>query len=372
MDQLLFACAKTRADTSAINTLLNGKIDWDHLIDLALVNQVAPLLYLNLRDKSIPPAAKASLQAIYRYNLIHNLTLDARQKKIFRLLAEEGIDFIALKGPVWAELIYGNIALRHSSDIDFLVRENELIKTRDLLINSGWKSIESLSEEYFLEQSQHLVLTHPEIGGVEIHWNLAPFNRCRIPPEILWRDIRSENIAGFQYKMFPPEILLLHALIMFFYKSFASLKLLVDVSEIILRYEQEIDWDKFIGLIKSYNMTKAFLLCLRLRRELLKVDSPEKLLIRLPKTSFINRFLITKFPYKLIISGNKGRRYFWRLLILDSPQELFPVIGPYFIPHRDKVVAAFNLRSADEITWRHYLWYPMMVFYGSFFAKKRQ
>ena len=119
--ELLFTCSKINANDDKITSLLSEVINWEQLIELARANQVVQLLYLNLKDKNIPPAILEKLKNQYQANLLHNIRIDAVQRKIFKLLKENNIEFMPLKGTVWAELIYGNIALRVTSDIDFLV-----------------------------------------------------------------------------------------------------------------------------------------------------------------------------------------------------------------------------------------------------------
>ena len=50
-EQLLLCCARTRVDESIeqrIKQLIQQKIDWDELIELAVEHQIIPLLYRNL------------------------------------------------------------------------------------------------------------------------------------------------------------------------------------------------------------------------------------------------------------------------------------------------------------------------------------
>lgn len=251
-EKLLLACARVRRDEARIDSLLKEKIDWECLLKLAKVHQITPLLWHNLRRHKIPEEIRSKLKEAYQANLIRNLRLEAEQNKIFKLLGEHGIDFVPLKGTVFAELIYGDIALRQSSDIDVLVREKELFKAKELLLNHGFKRT-GFSDEYYLKDSCHLVFSNGRVL-LEVHWHIEPTNTAHVPSGFVWREVYPRKIGNKETKMFSSEMLLVFFVQKFNFDSFNCLKYLIDLAEIIQRYREEIEWKKVDELLRIYRV----------------------------------------------------------------------------------------------------------------------
>ena len=117
-------CEKT-LDPSVPETLTAEKLQ--EVCRLAEQYDLAHILARALTDLNLPTDAELSKQlknksrlAVYRY-----LRLDAAYQQVCRLFAQEGIDFLPLKGSVLRQY-YPEPWLRTSCDIDILVRPEKL------------------------------------------------------------------------------------------------------------------------------------------------------------------------------------------------------------------------------------------------------
>jgi len=124
-------------------------VDWNKLVRLAVKHGVSPLLFNQLsRQKPcpVPDPAFSLLKYQYLQNLKNNITKTTHLLKILTILKSRGITMIPFKGPVIAELAYGDLGSRAFDDVDVLIKPNDLLKVYDLLKKKDWKPTTSLSE----------------------------------------------------------------------------------------------------------------------------------------------------------------------------------------------------------------------------------
>src|SRR4029078_5742382 len=103
-----------------------------------------------------------------------NLRLTA---ELLRLLAEferQGISAIQIKGPVLAQLAFGNLGWRDFEDLDVLVRPKDIHKVMDLLGTMAYRPERVLlpGQEAAFMRSEHAFRylgDHDQLV-VEIHW----------------------------------------------------------------------------------------------------------------------------------------------------------------------------------------------------------
>src|SRR5690348_4980848 len=90
---------------------------------------------------------------------------------------KSNIRAIALKGPALAASVYGNIGFREFSDLDFLVRRDQVITAAHVLMNEKFISEfepTAATQESFLNTQCEMVLMRDDSILVEIHWAFAP------------------------------------------------------------------------------------------------------------------------------------------------------------------------------------------------------
>lgn len=341
-EKLLLACAGTRMDKDRIETLLRQKIDGQSLLKTARMHQLTPLLFHNLKEMEIPEEIIKALKDGYILTLIANLKREAEQKRIFELLTENGIDFVPLKGLILAKRYYGDIALRPTTDVDFLVKRKDVIKVRDLLVLIGYKSGGNYGEEYYLKAHYHLFLSKTSKEGkggyaVEVHWNLMLSDLIVIDPNNFWENTTHIELDQQQIKVLQPEIDLFHAFLSFYYDPIPSLKCLVDFVEILQSSRQGINWEVFNDLIKIYKLDAPLQLCLRFASECLGSREPFKY-IRARRVFFLQRALINLLPLEWIIrKKHLGMIYLAKLVLFGNLKTIISHVRYYFFPREEKM-----------------------------------
>lgn len=165
---------------------LSRKHDLAHLVgDFLLKNKLLPA------GEEKAKFEKSVLTAVYRCE-----TLVYEQTKLCQTLEKAKIPFIPLKGAVIRQY-YPEPWMRTSSDIDALVREEELRKATELLteeLHYTFKEKTSHDVSLFTQGGQH----------IELHYDLLEDNKVRNAAQVLkkvWNDAAKCDGFAFQYEM---------------------------------------------------------------------------------------------------------------------------------------------------------------------------
>jgi hypothetical protein len=151
---LLAACSEIprREKQDGLRQLVRQPLRWKLLFDLADRHGIQPHLGQALVEvehaveDAVPPAELSSLQRRYQINLHKALFLSRELIRIVDHLSTLGLEVMPYKGLALAEIIYGDLALRQSGDIDLLIRPQHLARIRDAVRAFGYTPHRALSE----------------------------------------------------------------------------------------------------------------------------------------------------------------------------------------------------------------------------------
>lgn len=294
---LSFFCAHT--DVSRIvNFEQLSDSAWEEIAQLSACYMIAPLLYKRLQllsiNSMVPASVIQKLKGLYLVNRANNVRLYHDFAQILKILQNQDITIILLKGAHLAEIVYGNIALRTMGDLDLLIRKADLPKAAEKLLQMGYswsKPIECMPNiEISCNQSQHLLpLIKPNGTTIELHWTIEnPNPAFRIDVNGLWERARPVSIAGVEAMVLSPEDLLLHlCLHTSYHHAFCfGLRPFCDISATIHHYQNEIDWKQIELRAHEWGVSTYVHITLWLTRELLGVTVPEALIKSLEPSDF--------------------------------------------------------------------------------------
>ena len=112
--------------------------DWRRVLTLGAHHRVLPTLYAHLKGAgALPPDSLRRLGEIARGWAATTLFLSAEMAEVARLLRQQGVPFLVLKGPSLAEA-YGAAALRPFVDNDVLVRPPDFEAVAGALQGAGF------------------------------------------------------------------------------------------------------------------------------------------------------------------------------------------------------------------------------------------
>jgi len=215
---LLAACSEIprQEKTARLRLLTREPIRWKLLFDLADHHGTQPLLYQALVDveDAVPLAEMSALKQLYQTNLHKALLLSRELIRIVDHLSALGIDVMPYKGLALAEVIYGDIALRRSGDIDLLVRPQDLRRIRDAVRELGYTphmTFSEAEERAYLKSGYECAFdgaAGPNL--LEVQWAIQPrFYAIDFDLVGLFQRAATVTVAGHSMKTPSSEDLLL-------------------------------------------------------------------------------------------------------------------------------------------------------------------
>ncbi len=294
--ELILCCARTELDdrtTHQIQTLLEQKLDWQRVIEIAIEQGVLPLVYYNLNrgfGDRLPSEVLAQLARYFQANTQRNLLLTAELIKILKALAKDGIDGISFKGPTLAATAYGELALRQFCDLDLFIEEQNSLKVVDILVDLGYQlpdPIAGLEKRPYMAYKQFLEseetqkkynLFHPQKKiTIDLQWSLTERRIDRFFPvdfEHLNANPSYITLANTDIQQFSPEDMLLYLCFHGSKHCWSELKWICDVAEFV-RSSQEIDWQLVSSQAQAWKVERMLSLGLFLVEDILKIELPE-------------------------------------------------------------------------------------------------
>lgn len=215
---LLLACARADlrlAGAAELGAAVAAVADWERVRALAVRHGLTPGLHHWLASEGGPPVpAEFRTWLVERFRA-HTLRALALTYELLRLLARfaaDGIEVIAFKGPVLAQLLHGHATRREFADLDLLVRPADAAAAAGRLRREDYRPHYELTAAQFARYRTidcELPHAHPEHGlAVDLHWGLAPAPYGdAFPEEEIWRGCHTVPIAGRAVRTLPAEIL---------------------------------------------------------------------------------------------------------------------------------------------------------------------
>jgi hypothetical protein len=281
--ELLLCCARTSVRgpiTERLRSLLSADIDWNYFHKLARRHSLAPLAYVQL-DRSasdlVPHDALRGLKRDYRENAARNIVLTDELCHLIKLLAASGIEAIPYKGPLLALFAYGDLTLRRFVDLDIMVRKDDVLGARELMLADGYcaaKSL-SLSQQEFLLRTQHNMqfIRDGRRVIVELHWEVASnLFASSVQADELWEGLTTIPLNDIVVKTLSANDLLFSLCVHGSRHLWERLSWISDVAELI--EHQKIDWNGLLERAAKTDCERMFFLGVYLAESLLDAALP--------------------------------------------------------------------------------------------------
>jgi hypothetical protein len=179
---------------------VNSFSGWQLFTGLAVRHGVAALVWQNICDLSldshVPESESILLEGLRIKSIARVAYISDVAANVVRMIEDEGIKVVLLKGLALENMIYGSRGLRQMSDADLLVTPGNALKARDILLREGFVTRPMKSPLYrhiILDLGNHLPELHR--GGVSVDLHFRLFGRG--PEEYLNRAVEeSVEITG--------------------------------------------------------------------------------------------------------------------------------------------------------------------------------
>jgi hypothetical protein len=286
-DDLLLCCSRTELDSERaekIRVLLQKEINWSYLIETALRHGLMPLLYRNLKSicpDAVPEAVLDQLRQYFLANAARNFFLTEELLNLLHLFEGHGIPAIPYKGPALAASIYGDLTLRQVSDLDILIRKEDMLEARDLLVPLGYRPQFQLTHAqaaaYQRSQYEFLLIRNKGRLTVELKWEIVDrFFSFPMDYECLWGRLKPISLDGKEVLTFSPEDLLLILCVHGAKHLWTNLIWVCDVAELVHLY-RGLDWEWVMKQASTVGGQRMLFLGLFLARSLLDAPLPEEI-----------------------------------------------------------------------------------------------
>ncbi len=113
-----------------------------------------------------------SLRATYVASLRNNTRALQMVRRILDAAEAASIDLLPLKGALWAEVLYGDVALRPMVDVDLAVRPSQLDAAKGLVEAHGFRRLFPDGPRFTGHHAHDVAFISPEAGVLELHYRL--------------------------------------------------------------------------------------------------------------------------------------------------------------------------------------------------------
>ena len=286
-----FVLACTRASLAGDGTssvlapeqLVGKGLDWDRVFDLASRHAVTPLVCQALSQMEAN-ALPARVLTLVRGELSdcasRSLELTRGLIRLLDLLDANGISALPFKGPALASLLYGNVGLRDSSDLDILVRRDVLRRATELLLSHGYRTDlppDAAKQTAYLSARYEVHLKAPDGRvDVELHQGfLAPYHSVPFDYDALWARLGRQRICGRDVLVMEREDLLAVLCVHGTKHAWARLGWICDVARLVV-ISEDLDWSTVAHRASALGVSRMLRIALLLAAKLLGADVPSE------------------------------------------------------------------------------------------------
>jgi hypothetical protein len=339
-NNLLLGIARRDTNPDQLRSLMTCELDWDYVATVAYAHGLLPLLQKHLGNTGLVPAQVRSLlkreTVANTQNVLH---LVGKQIKIDQLLKEHSIAVALFKGPLIAQMAYGEMSLRQAGDIDLLITRRDFAPVRLLLESLGYEMTPGLTPA---QLASHLN-NHCEIQFmrdewltvVDLHWDLAPrsFVFGLKADEVMSR-LQSVALAGTTVETFGAEDLLLYQAMHGAKHLWRRLEWISCLAESV-RATPAIDWDTLVNRAAKAHATRILALGLRLVEVFSDAPVPSEILAAVDQEKSMQR-MATQIRAQLFTTfgpAESTETNLYNLRIMDRKRDvLISALRSIFVP----------------------------------------
>jgi hypothetical protein len=133
----LLECAKPQSNAASRSEFVRKPIDWPMLWALADEHGMLPLLAARLQDvdeSTVPPEFREKIRDWQRSQIVFSLSLNAELFRLLDRFSSAGLEVLLTKGPALAARCYGDPGARQYTDLDLIVRDQDIQHATEMMI----------------------------------------------------------------------------------------------------------------------------------------------------------------------------------------------------------------------------------------------
>lgn len=329
---LLCACAAVILSPETIAYIARATVsgvDWRQLLRLAEQHGVLPLVARNLsaHARGLPTEIEQQLRSAYEANVRRNLWFASELGRIADYLGGKHLRAVPYKGPVLAESVYGDLALRSFSDLDVLISPADFERAKRALAELGYRPAEELSpavERFWLRNGYER--SFDGVAGknlVELQWGVLPYFYAvdLTIDDLLARSDRT-SVGGREVSCLSPEDSLLVVCLHAGKHLWTRLIWLTDIAE-SLRTET-IDYRLVLSRAQSLGILRIMGVSFWVAEHLLRADLPQpaqQVMTSDPKVAVLGQQFAARLAASVTYDLNSSEYFRWALRLRERPRD---------------------------------------------------
>lgn len=244
---LIIECCALYPNTQKLESLCSQIIDWNGLLTSAYAHGVYPLVAKSLKSiSSVPEHIKSVLKITNLDIARRNMMMTSEMLRIMKLLEENGIQALAIKGPVLSQIIHGDVATRQYADIDILVKPEELYHATEVLSKNEYiyeYDLAFTKNKALWKATKDLTLTNSKNNlSLELHWRLFSGRLFKkSDTEYLASNRQLMHINNQVISTIDARVLLLYLLLHGSKHVWERIEWIVDIDRLVR--ESNVDWN---------------------------------------------------------------------------------------------------------------------------------
>jgi hypothetical protein len=341
-NELILLVARRELDDErrlALRRLLREEINWDYLFATAQAHGVLPLLHKHLSYASVPSHFLSRLKRESVANSQNVLHLIAKQVRVASLFKEHGIPVALFKGPLLAQMAYGEISLRQAGDIDVLINRRDFEQAGALLESLSYEMSPRLTPAQLashLNNHCELQFMRDEwFTVVDLHWELAPRSFVfKLRADEVMSRLQTVSLAGATVETFGAEDLVLYLAMHGAKHLWRRLEWIASLAE-SLRATPDLNWKILVQRAAQAHATRMLALGLRLVEKFSDLKIPAYVLANVDADGAMQRMservraqLFTTFG-----AADSTETNLYNLRIMDRKRDaLISALRAIFVP----------------------------------------
>jgi Uncharacterised nucleotidyltransferase len=274
----LLQCASANADLSTLSAALR-EASWPELFTLAEGHGVMSLLasaISQFEDNLTPSEFANKIRQLHRAQVLSALQMTAELFRLVDRFRDAGLDIVLVKGPVLAVRAYGDTGARQYGDLDFLVRQKDILRATELMIAAGYEPeipAEAVSPDKIPGQYVFVRIASPLLVELHTERTMRYFPRG-LPIEEFFARRQSVSVDGHQITALAVEDELILICIHGAKHLWERLSLVADVAAFVAR-QTSLDWERSLATARSVGAERMMNTGLVLARNLLGATLPQ-------------------------------------------------------------------------------------------------
>lgn len=333
--EIEFAIAVTQpiiddSQKKRIKELTEQTLDWDYLIEFTLEHKLTSLFYHQIKAhfaEIIPLERIEQLRQIVMNVTARNMLMTVELIRLLQIFKEAQIPVIFFKGPILAQLAYGDISFRIFDDLDLLIKESDLVKVHNLLTKKcGYTSYDF--PDYQINQIAKVCNEYSYFNKnkdilIDVHWHiLRVFNQSfSFYPylEMLWEKLEKIELNNQEIETFSLENFMIYLCLNSAKDAWHKVYLICDLAYLLTNNPQ-INWQKIESFFGKFGIKRMILISLNLTKIFYNVPLPETIEKEIEANPVINT-ISNKVQKQIISPTNKILYKFYLYLLYSQSME---------------------------------------------------